>query len=71
LGDREVWKEWHCGSFGKMFSPVINVFFELHVDCICSISLDDRTERLVHSITVAQIHINISAYIYITLLFIM
>jgi hypothetical protein len=59
LGDREVWKDWHCGRFGKMFSQVINVFLELHVDCICSISVDYRTERLVRNITGVQIHSNV------------
>jgi hypothetical protein len=45
-----------------MFSPAINLFLQLHVDCVCYISVDYRTERLVHSITVAQIHININTY---------
>jgi hypothetical protein len=46
------------------FSPVINVFLQLHVDCVRYHSGDYRTERLVHSITVVlrvvQIHINTS-----------
>jgi hypothetical protein len=59
--------------FSRLFSPVINVFLQLHVDCVCYISVEYRTERLVHSITLFQIHINVSIYIYIyiTLLFIM
>jgi hypothetical protein len=32
---------------------------------VCYISVDYRTEKLVHSIIVVQIHINISIYIYI------
>jgi hypothetical protein len=68
LGSLEVWKDWEGGRFSRMFSPVINVFLELHVDCLCYISIDYRTERLVHSITIVQIRINISTYIYIYIL---
>jgi hypothetical protein len=50
--------------FGRMCSPVTNVFLQLDIDCVCYISCDYRTERLVHSITVVQLHINISIYIY-------
>jgi hypothetical protein len=64
LGHREVWKDWEGERFGRLFSPVINVFLELHVDCLCYISIDYRTENLVDSITIVQIHINISTYIY-------
>jgi hypothetical protein len=48
----------------RIFSAVINVFLQLHEDCVSYQSGDYRTERLVHSITdvlqVLQIHINIS-----------
>jgi hypothetical protein len=48
-----------------MFSPVINIFLQRRVDCVCYISCGYRTEMVVHSITDVQIHINISTYIYI------
>jgi hypothetical protein len=49
----------------RILSPVMNVFLQLHVDCVSYHSGDYRTERLVRSITVlhvVQIHINISIY---------
>jgi hypothetical protein len=49
----------------KLYS-VMNVFLQLRVHCVGYISSDNRTERLVLSITVVlkvvQIHINISIY---------
>jgi hypothetical protein len=52
LGGREVWKDWEGARIGSIFSPVINEFLQLHVDCECYVSVDYNTERLVHSITV-------------------
>jgi hypothetical protein len=49
-----------------MLSPLINVFFQLHVDYII-FSCDYSTGRLVHSINVVvhvQIHINIISIYY-------
>jgi hypothetical protein len=63
LGDKEFWKDCEGVSLGRMFSPAINVFLQLHEDRVCYISVDYRTESLVHSITFVQIHINISTYI--------
>jgi hypothetical protein len=44
----------------------MNLFLQLHVDCVRYHSGDNRTERLVHSITVVlhvvQMHINIRIY---------
>jgi hypothetical protein len=40
LGGRLIWKDWEGGRFGRIFSPVINVFLELDVDCVCYISVD-------------------------------
>jgi hypothetical protein len=60
-----VWKDWQGGRFDRMFSMVINVFFQLHVVRVCYISVDYRTERLVQSITAVQIHINIILYMYL------
>jgi hypothetical protein len=65
LGGREVSSDWQDGRIGRMFSPVINIFLQLHVDCVCYISVDYRTERLVDSITIVEIHINISTYTYV------
>jgi hypothetical protein len=66
MGGREVWTEWQCGRIGRMLSPVMNVFLQLHVCCVSYNSGVYGTERLVHSITdvfhVVQIHINISIY---------
>jgi hypothetical protein len=63
LGGREVWKGWEGG---RILSPVMNVFLQLHVDCVSYHSGDYRTERLVLSITVVlhvvQIYINMSIY---------
>jgi hypothetical protein len=53
---------------GRNLSPVINGLLKLHVDCVWYVSRDYRTERLGHSITVVQIHVNISTYIYICIL---
>jgi hypothetical protein len=57
--------DWEGGCIGRILSPVMNVFLQLHIDCI-SCSGDCRTERLVHSITVVlhvvQTHINIGIY---------
>jgi hypothetical protein len=59
VGGRGVWMHWESGKLRRLFSPVINVFLQLHVYCICYISVDYRTERLCHSITVVQIHVNV------------
>jgi hypothetical protein len=54
LGGRKVWQDVLAGN---------KCILQLHVDCVGYISVDYRTERLVHSIRV-EIHINISTYIY-------
>jgi hypothetical protein len=62
LGKLAGLKDWEGG---RILSPVINVFLQLHVHCVSYHSGDYRTERLVHSIAVlhvVQIHINISIY---------
>jgi hypothetical protein len=40
------------------------IFLQIHVDCVSYHYGDYRTERLVHSINVVQIHIHRSTYIY-------
>jgi hypothetical protein len=58
---------WEGGRVFRIFSPVRNEFLDLCVDCV-SFTGDYSTNRLVHSITVVQIIINISI---INVLFIM
>jgi hypothetical protein len=64
LEGREVLKDWEGGRIGRILSPVMNVFLQLHVLCASYHSSDYRTERLVRNIAVVlhvvQIHINIS-----------
>jgi hypothetical protein len=57
---------------GRILSPVMNVYFQLHVHCVTYHSSDYRTERVVHSITVV-LHVvkYILLQVYFTLLFIM
>jgi hypothetical protein len=45
LGGREDWEG------GRILSPIMNVFLQLHVDCVSYFG-NYLTERLVHSITV-------------------
>jgi hypothetical protein len=61
---QEIWEVGGIGRIGRILSPVMNVFLQLHVDCV-RLCGDYRTERLVHSINVVlhvQIHINVSIY---------
>jgi hypothetical protein len=63
LGCREVWTEWQGERIGRILSPVMNVFLQLHSCCVSYHTGDYGTERLVHSINVVvQIHINIRIY---------
>jgi hypothetical protein len=55
-------EDWEGGCIGRILSPVMNVLLQLHVDGVSYHSGDCRIERLVHSITVVQIHINIGIY---------
>jgi hypothetical protein len=60
VGGRKDWEG------GMLVSPVVNVFLQLHVDCVSYHSGDYRRERLVLSATVVlqvvQMLINISIY---------
>jgi hypothetical protein len=64
LGGEEVWNDWEGGRMGRILSPVMNVFLQLHIHCICYHLGDYYAERLFLSITVVlhvvEIHINVS-----------
>jgi hypothetical protein len=34
LRGREVWKDFKGGKIGRNLSPIMNVFLQLHVDCV-------------------------------------
>jgi hypothetical protein len=42
VGGREVWMDWEGIKIGRILSPVMNVFLQLHVDCVCYHSDDYR-----------------------------
>jgi hypothetical protein len=44
LEGREVWKVWEGGRFGRILSPVLNRYLQLHVHCVSYHSGDSHKE---------------------------